>query len=162
MTVPADGNVIGGEMKYSFRFAPLLLVTIPFVHAATIVSAVDSTTPNSLQLNLPGSAATSAAVVSWTQSITYTNVSIDAYIFAEIATTPGGQPEQYAAYLTNGIGPGTTAANNVELPITGLGQPFTPPAPGTPTTLFAGMTLGPGTYYLTIQALNQSTGGFLW
>jgi hypothetical protein len=137
--------------------APLLLAFAPIVPAATIVSAVDNGVPNSMQLNLPGSATTAAAVVSWTQASAFTNVNVEAYLFG------GGSPnEQYTAYLTNAIGPAATAVNNIAPPITNVSQTFVAPAPGTPTTLFSGLSLGAGTYYLVIQSLNTSSGGFMW
>jgi len=55
-------------------------------------------------------------------------------------------------YLTNHIGPGTTVANLVAppVPISGLTNTFTV------RTLFTGLTLGPGTYYLTFRSTNSN------
>ena len=55
-------------------------------------------------------------------------------------------------YLTNKIGPGTTVANLVAppVPISGLTNTFTV------RTLFSGLTLGPGTYYLTFRSTNSN------
>ncbi|MBI4902971.1 MAG: hypothetical protein HY820_05005 [Acidobacteria bacterium] len=148
-------------MSAKWWLTPMLFFAGATLPAATIISAVDGPPPNSLQLNDPGSTVTGAAVVSWTQSVSYTNVSISAYLFANVPAL-AGQPEQYKAYLTNIAGPGTTAANNIASPVTGAGIPFVAPAPGSPTLLFSGLTLGPGNYLLTIQALNTSDGGLLW
>jgi len=148
-------------MFKSLSTLPVAFVFVTVAHAGVIIQAVDSGSPNSMQLNLPNSAVTSAAAVSWTQTGSYSNVSVSAYLFGELPVT-GGQSEQYTAYLTNNIGAAATAANNVAPPVTNFSQPFSAPAPGTPTLLFSGLTLGPGTYYLVIQSLNTSAGGFLW
>src|SRR5579862_305926 len=64
--------------------------------------------------------------MTWSQSVTYTNVSIsvpleDGSAGGPIAGTEG------TMYLVNQIGPGTTAANNVAppIPISGLTASFT-------------------------------------
>ncbi len=80
---------------------------------------------------------------SWSQSVTYNNVSISAYLFN---VGPGG-PATGTAYLTNQIGPGTTAANEV----TGPFNITIASTSSTLTPLFSGLTLGPGNYFLTIR-----------
>lgn len=148
-------------MNKKTSILPLLLAFVPFATAATIIQAVDNSSPNSMQLDLPGSAVTAAGVVSWTQTVGFANVSVSAYIFSEAG--PDGTPgDQYTAYLTNKIGAGTTAANQVANPVTNFAAPFDAPVPGTPALLFSGLTLGPGTYYLVIQSLNNSPSGLLW
>lgn len=147
-------------MKLTYWIAPAFLLTASLAGAATIISAVNNTVPNSMELNLPGSAVTAAGVITWTQTSTFFNVSVSAYLFSNNPT--GGPPEQFTAYLTNSIGPATTAANNLASPITGIGSTSAAPAPGPATLLFSGLTLVPGTYYLTIQSLDTSVGGFFW
>jgi len=62
---------------------------------------------------------------------------------------------QGTAYLTNSLGPGTTIANQVAPPasISGLTASFTT------VTLWTGLTLPPGTYYITIVPTNAQGGG---
>ena len=85
--------------------------------------------------------------VSWTQSDSFSNVSI-------FATLTAG-PTAGTAYLTNQIGAGTTAANEI------ASTSFTFPSSATEIQLFSGLTLTSGTYYLTIVA-NTSGGGAGW
>jgi PEP-CTERM motif-containing protein len=84
--------------------------------------------------------------VTWTQNSAFTGVSI----FATISLGP----DNGFAYLTNRIGPGTTAANEI------ASTPFVFPATTTETPLFAGLTLGAGTYYLTLTAASGRSAGW--
>ena len=75
----------------------------------------------------------------WTQTGSYSNVTIG----ADLARGTG------VAYLLTQLGPGTTVANEVV-------APFAVSDPGNPsintlTTLFSGISLGPGTYFLLID-----------
>lgn len=86
----------------------------------------------------------------FTLSTTYTGVSIT----AEMADLTNGGPISTAegtVYLVNQIGAVATAANNVAPPVTiqGLTATFTP------RTLFEGLTLGAGTYYLVWVPTNS-------
>ncbi len=74
---------------------------------------------------------------SWTQTATYTGVTIQATLESCSGLATG------TAYLTlNGTAAGNQIAINNALSVnTG----------DTPTTLFTGLTLGPGTYYLTLS-----------
>ena len=81
--------------------------------------------------------ANQALGVTWSQASPFTGVSV----FATI----GGVPGSGFAYLTNRIGPGTTAAAN-EIAST----PVSFPAASTETQLFSGLSLPAGTYYLTL------------
>lgn len=81
------------------------------------------------------------ATASWSQSSTYTGVSISASLFDAFSVAG-----TINAFLTDSIGAGTTVANeiasaNVAYPVDIFGQ----------LTLFSGLTLGPGTYYLTLH-----------
>jgi hypothetical protein len=79
---------------------------------------------------------------SWTQTVTLTNIQI----LADLAAA-GGLPTGIV-YLTNAIGNGTTSgANQVAI---NASAPFTAGATPAFQTLFTGLTLGPGTYYLVI------------
>ena len=101
--------------------------------ATTIVS--DSGTSN-------GQAIADWIGESWTQTGSYTAVTITANFGASGAGT---------AYLMNHLGPGTTAANQIA-------SPFAFSSSGSNFTLFSGLTLGPGTYYLLVD---ESTTGWI-
>jgi hypothetical protein len=84
--------------------------------------------------------------VSWTQTDTYTNVTID----ANIAVANGNPSEEATgtAYLMTEIGPGATTAEEVASgPVSVLGNPGI----NAMTQIFKSLTLGPGTYYLVID-----------
>ena len=94
---------------------------------------------------------------SWTQTVATTNTTIGA-----ILTGVAGSSAQGQAYLMNALGPGTTMANQIAM------ASFTPPilttGPGDltsapVTTLFTGLNLAPGTYYLVLQ---QTAPTLLW
>lgn len=90
--------------------------------------------------------------VFWTQTETYTDVSISAYLSSSGFDGDGSG----TVYLTNAIGPGTTMANEIaQISLSGL-----PSAPAPATNLFSGLTLGPGTYYLTSS--DGSLPGLAW
>ena len=90
--------------------------------------------------------------VFWTQTGTYTDVSISANLGSAGFDGDGSG----TVYLTNAIGPGTTIANEIsQISLSGLA---TDPVPA--TNLFSGLTLGPGTYYLTSS--DGSFPGLAW
>jgi hypothetical protein len=86
--------------------------------------------------------------VTWTQTGTFSNVSIG----ANLATSNGISTSTGIAYLLNMIGPGASSSNEVATPfnITVTGNPGV----NSMTPLFSGLTLGPGTYYLAIIPTN--------
>jgi hypothetical protein len=91
-------------------------------------------------------------VVTWSQTTTYTGVSISATLNVTDAN-PGGAPG--VAYLTTSLG---TGAVNFVAPAS-----FTVPtgqSTPTPVTLFTGLTLPPGTYFLTISNANSNNLGW--
>ena len=90
----------------------------------------------------------------WTQSGSYSGVTIA----ADLAGTGGVSPHvgTGTAYLMEQLGPGTTAANEVAAPF----DVTAPPPSITMTTLFSGLTLGPGTYYLLVDETNP--GDLAW
>jgi hypothetical protein len=107
------------------------------LHAANIFN-VTGPTP----FNITGEI---ADVISWGQSTAYTNVTIT----MPLADVTGGGPiggVEATVYLMNQVGPGTTAANQVAAPVSilGLGASFTT------RTLFSGLTLPPGNYYIVV------------
>jgi hypothetical protein len=86
---------------------------------------------------------------SWSQSKTYQSGTISV-----LADTNSGQTSTANAYLTTGIGPGTTSANEIAhtqftVP-SGQGPVCSPASCGFPITLFSGLSLGPGNYFLTL------------
>jgi len=92
---------------------------------------------------------TDSVAASWTSTTSYFDVNIT----VELLVNPGtGFPTRtVTAYLTNQIGPGTSAADEVEstvtLPEVTSDFPFQPTV-----SLFQDITLAPGTYYLTLAS----------
>lgn len=88
-----------------------------------------------------GNYVTGTNYVSWTQTGTYSNVTIQANLFSAGGTATGN------AYLTTGATPSTSqigATVPISVSNTNGNNPTT-------LTLFSGLTLGPGTYYVTIS-----------
>ncbi|MBV9504937.1 MAG: hypothetical protein JO323_08025 [Acidobacteriia bacterium] len=92
---------------------------------------------------------------SWSESQAYTDVTITALV----DSFDVGQSLTATAYLTTGIGPGTTVADEiaaaefsvpVDLPVCSMASC------GAFVTLFSGLSLGPGDYFLT---MGPPTGG---
>lgn len=112
-------------------------------HAATIY---DVTGPSPF-----GFANQTVLVEAWNQAAIYNNVTITAPLEDNSSGGPIGGIEG-TVYLTTRIGPGTTAADLVAPPvnISGLTNTFTV------RTLFTGLNLGPGTYYLTFKSTNSN------
>lgn len=121
----------------------VLLLTAAAAHAVTIY---DVSGPSPF-----GFANQTVLVEAWRQNALYNNVTIT----APLEDNSNGGPiagVEGTVYLTNSIGPGTTVANLVAPPVTvsGLTNTFTV------RTLFSGLTLGPGTYYLTFRSTNSN------
>jgi hypothetical protein len=93
-----------------------------------------------------------AQEVSWMQSDAFSNVSI------AVEIDPGGSLTishsfSGTAYLTTDLGPGTTSADEIaDTSFSVTGTAFNP----TLETLFDGLTLGPGTYYLVLVGSSGS------
>lgn len=121
----------------------VLLMAPVVAHAATIY---DVSGPSPF-----GFANQTVLVEAWNQNALYNNVTITAPLEDNSSGGPIGGVEG-TVYLTNHIGPGTTVANLVAPPVTvsGLTNTFTV------RTLFTGLTLGPGTYYLTFRSTNSN------
>jgi hypothetical protein len=118
----------------------------PQAQAETLIDFTDSNPNAYLYAGLYGD--TGARYSSWTQTVSTTNTAIGA-IVTKIATETG-TPH---AWLMNQVGPGTTAAN--EIASADFSAPTIPnysdltTAPY--TTLFTGLSLAQGTYYLVLQ-----------
>jgi hypothetical protein len=82
---------------------------------------------------------------SWTQAVAATSVSISAMI-ADLHPGPSHPPAM--AFLTTSIGPRATIGNQVA-PAVSFNAPARYPNPPY-TTLFSGLDLAPGTYYLVL------------
>lgn len=95
--------------------------------------------------NAPGIyAAGQGLAVSWQQTSTAQNVSISAVLGPYFQTTT---TDPVTAYLTTVVGPGTSLADQVATSIVQV-APFSGTAAS--YTLFSGLALSPGTYYLVI------------
>ena len=99
--------------------------------------------------------------VGWSQTGTYTNVSISADV--NIVGSPGdpanGKPTDTGlSFLTTQVGAGTTVANQIASGT--FAGPSNWGANPTPNwiTLFTGLTLGSGTYYLTLDTTGYGGG----
>lgn len=111
--------------------AALAALAVMPVQAQTIISV---TGPNAFY-------ATTGVYTSWTQTGSFSGVTIQAYLYSGGGTATG------TAYLVTQVGPGATSAQQIgaAAPISVTSE--TPVA----TTLFTNLTLGPGTYYLVIS-----------
>jgi hypothetical protein len=88
--------------------------------------------------------------VSWIATSAFSNVKISIPLDADAGATG-------MAYLTTKIGSGTTAANAI------ASSSFSFPSASSLTTVFSGLNLGDGTYYLVIQqTATGSTGNGMW
>ena len=122
----------------------VVLLTAVAAHAATTIYGVSGPSPF-------GFANQTVLVEGWNQNALYNNVTITAPLEDNSSGGPIGGVEG-TVYLTNSIGPGTTVANLVAPPVTvsGLTNTFTV------RTLFTGLTLPPGNYYLTFKSTNSN------
>jgi hypothetical protein len=92
----------------------------------------------------------SLLAASWTTTGTYSNVNISVDLGANSGATG-------RAYLTTQIGPGTATNKQV------ASASFTFPATSSFVSVFAGLNLTAGTYYLILQqTANGSTGDGVW
>jgi hypothetical protein len=91
-----------------------------------------------------------AVWVSWTASQSYSDVSISVFIDSSF---PGETPSA-TAYLTTQIGPGTTALGHeiasAMFTVPSVLPVCLPGICGATVTVLSGLTLGPGTYFLTL------------
>jgi hypothetical protein len=114
--------------------------------AETIISATGTAGVGALTIGGPVSPPSYLAT-SWIQTGTTNGVKISFEAFQFFTSDATG-----TAFLTTQIGPGTTSAHQV------ASAPFTIPGAPPPVTsaikqqLFSGLTLSPGTYYLTLAA----------
>jgi hypothetical protein len=111
--------------------------------AGTIVSVTGTAAAN---FTLGGSDQDEVLEASWTTLGSYFNVSIAADLGANDSLSPS-----ISAYLTTGIGPTETDADEI------AGITFDPATDNEIDNLFSGLTLGPGTYNLVLIGGNLDT-----
>ena len=111
---------------------------------------VSTTGSDSVEIIL-GGAPPQVLVASWSSLNTYTDV----VIAADIGGLAGSS-QLVSAYLTTSIGPGTSVANQI-----GYSTVVAPLQPAL-TTLFQGVTLSPGTYFLTMVAADPYIATWLY
>lgn len=128
-------------MHRVFAVFSLFLSLIATGYADTIVERDFTSGNNSININSPEG-------ISWTQASTYDDVSISG-VFAGVGVSGGTG----TVYLMDQIGPGTTTSN--EIASTTISAAF---GQTSSTSLFSGLTLGPGTYYLLLLSDNVSNG----
>jgi hypothetical protein len=92
-----------------------------------------------------------AVASGWSETAAYNNVTITALI------NGGGETITGTAYLMTQIGPGTTVADQVATANFSATSGGYPPAS---VTLFNGLTLQPGDYYLVLSDFGESGGGW--
>jgi PEP-CTERM motif len=126
--------------------ASILTLTVATARGDAIAGRTGGTTDSVLADN--------PEAASWTQTQSYTDVTISAFLSSSLDFLNNGAG---TVYLTNKIGPGTTLANQIaETTLTGIASHGT-----TVTALFSGLDLGPGTYYI-VTANNLGAGGLGW
>jgi uncharacterized protein (TIGR03437 family) len=130
---PSVITSFGGLRLTGVSAATFTVTTGASTALGTILSISEGSTHDFLIIG------TGAVETSWTQTGTYSNVSIS----AALANGPDN------VFLTNKIGPGTTAANVIASATPAIAGQTSGAA--SLTTLFTGLTLGPGTYYLVVQ-----------
>jgi hypothetical protein len=125
-------------------FVSLLALAPASAFSDTIISVVLTAPPASADVDGRGIDPVSFAAASWTTTSAYSNVSIA----AEVECVVCGIPSTITAYLTTAIGPSETVADQIatytDTVSTGVG------VPPELDTLFSGLTLGAGTYYLVL------------
>lgn len=130
-------------MKSILMFALLIAEA---AHGATMLQRTGEPNANCCEFG--------AYAIGWTQTATWSNVRVDLDIYNY---GPSGNLQTGVALLLNALGPGTTeAANEIDDAIVAT------TVPGQQTvTLFNGLTLGPGTYYVLFYGVTHSFSDFL-
>lgn len=144
-------------MLARYRRGVLLLVAGCCLAQATVIVDVSGTP--SVGTSLDGIVGFEQWLgVSWTQAVRYTNVSISATL-GNLFILPNPLVTTGTAYLTTQVGAGTNAASH-QLSSAAF---VTPAVQGTTVvTLFSGLTLNPGTYFLTLIPTEGQGSGTGW
>ncbi len=124
------------SMRHPLQFMLLASVISTTAHASTVYSVsgipdVDVSLEDQLYYDQVGYG-------SWTQTGSYTGVSIGATLYSGIAGDTG------TAFLSTSVGTGATALYSAAFNF--------PSSSSGVVSLFSGLTLGPGTYYLVIES----------
>jgi len=129
----------------------LCLSAVPPLTADTVISTVNTYGGwDGVESNL------NAAEASWIQTGTFVNVSITAQIVPAGPNATGTFSFTGTAYLMTKVGPGTTSSYEVARAAFSAGGTV---GQSISVALFAGLTLGPGKYYLVLgQAPGQWSG----
>ena len=139
-------------------FVALLIASWPQLIMAADPIIITVTSPPGLSTLIDEASIVST---SWSQSKPYTGVSIAILVDSAIV----GQTPMAHAYLTTQIGPGTTTIDEIahtrftvpaNLPV------CSPASCGAMVTLFSGLTLGPGNYFVTLSPDPMSIGAVGW
>jgi hypothetical protein len=133
-------------IRHSVALGTLLLATLFAPRAKADIYSV--TGPAGVGYYLGGSGPDQVLVSSWTQTGSWTNVSISAEL-GNAANYGNSGGDTISVYLTNQIGPGTTVANQI------ASASVSPATVDETDTLFTGLSLGAGTYYLVLGAPGQ-------
>jgi hypothetical protein len=124
-----------------------LQFAVPSASAVTVLSVTGVASQcNSTGGNAGNLATGIVTAKAWTQTQGYTDVNISAAL-DDLNTFPVAFPN-FTVYLTTSVGPGTTTAR--EIAHATVVAPLVSPWTSNLTTLFTGLTLPAGTYYLTI------------
>jgi len=135
-----------------------VLISASAAQATTILSVSG---PNSGEIAVQLFFNQQASAVGFLTSIDYINVDISISLTSFSAV---GEWD-LDSYITTQIGPGTTIADeiaNASQHVSIPSSPFSPPLLITPYTLFSGLTLPAGTYYLTVRGTYVSGGSAGW
>lgn len=140
--------ILAGVLNSPVRSLVLIGMLFCSVASATTIASVGN--PANF---IPGLAVSEqeALSVSWTQTESYTGVSI----YAPLGKGAANDANSVYAYLTNQVGLGTTAANQIAQSVVYFSAALDPTV-----QLFSGLTLGPGTYYLTVWSPTMAGGGW--
>jgi len=119
------------------------------IASATTIASVGNPDPNFT----PGLLVNEqeALSVSWTQTKSYTGVSIS----APLGQGSADNANPVFGYLTNRVGVGTTPANQIAQSVV-----YFSPAANPTVQVFSDLTLGAGTYYLTLWSPLMAGGGW--
>jgi hypothetical protein len=124
--------------KVLLKMAAVPFLLTGFARADTLLSNIAASNFITLMTN------SSAQEIGWHQDVNVSDLSITVPL-ASFSVGPADQGIN--AFLTNSIGPGTTVANQIAstyLPLASTRFPLTN------YTLFSGLNLSPGDYYLTL------------
>lgn len=149
-------------MRLLLRLSLVFAAALPLASSAfavNVITIADSTPGSTGSFNV---ATNRPLGVSWTQVRSFSNVTIEAALgFPSFA----GGSATVRAFLTTQIGPGTTQGAHQVAASSVLNVPVTTPNVPQPLfALFSGLSLGPGTYFLTVFAAPGpgSTGTSAW